>query len=250
MLKYYGTPITSKDNRVFKEMFTGERSCLIPFSDFRNIEIAKELSNNIIIDNGAFTTWGKEKRGDIHKVCWKTHWDKYYTFVDKHIEDIEMFFIPDVIDGTEEENDELIAKYFIRYIAEEKRKGVPIWHINESLERLERLVDNFDYIAFGSVGEYAQLGTPKWENKMDKAMRKVCDKEGCPKVKIHMLRCLDPKIFTRYPFYSGDSTSLAQNHSKKGWKNIAQGVEKYSSPKRYDFRDYYETTCLFGGEYD
>ena len=212
---------------------------------------AVEKCDKIIVDNGAFTLW--RKGGEID-------WDNYYDFIYKHIDDIEFFFIPDVIDGTEEENDILIAKYMDKhkkdydysipgYCGMNKliKKGVPIWHINESFERLERLMDNFSYIAIGSAGDFAQLGTPQWETQMDKAMRVICDSNGYPKVKIHMLRCLDPKIFTRYPFHSGDSTALAQNHSRDGWRQIVNRIEKYNSPYRYEFKKYYETKCLFEG---
>ena len=80
---------------------------------------------------------------------------------------------------------------------------------------------------------------------MNEVMKKVCDKDGYPKVKIHMLRCLNPDIFLLYPFYSGDSTGLAQNHSRDGWRKIVANIEKYNSPEKYTFRKYYETGSLF-----
>lgn len=231
VIKYYGTPLTP--NAVFDEVMP-TRNCLIPYPNPQNLKRAIDTCEKVIIDNGAFTLW--RKGGNID-------WNKYYAWVNKIINKIEFYFIPDVIDGTEEENDALIADYFKMGGI----KGVPIWHVNESLERLERLVDYFDYIAIGSAGEFAQLGTPQWESKMDKAMRKICDSDGYPKVKVHMLRCLNPKIFTRFPFYSGDSTSLAQNHKRDGHWNIVKRVEKHNSPKKYEFREFHETDCLFGG---
>lgn len=220
MIKYYGTPLSPV--KVFNEALTG-RNVLIPFPRPDNLKRAIDKCDKIIIDNGAFSIW--RKGGSID-------WDIYYNFVLELLDRIEIFFIPDVIDGTEEENDELIKDYIAMNIS----KGVPIWHVDESLERLERLADTFDYIAIGSAGEYAQLGTPQWHNKMDKAMRVLCDSGGYPKVKIHMLRCLNKRIFTQYPFYSGDSTALAQNHKRDGWENITERVEKYDSPKRYIFK--------------
>ncbi len=235
MLKYYGTPLTP--NSVFDEVMP-TRNSLIPFPNPQNLNRAILKCEKVIIDNGAFTLWNT-KKGE------KIDWNKYYAWIEPFIHNIEFFFIPDVIDGTEEENDALIVDYFKRYMNSIDRKGVPIWHVNESLERLERLMDTFDYIAIGSAGEYRQLGTPQWENKMDKAMRKICDEDGYPKVKVHMLRCLDPKIFTRFPFYSGDSTALAQNHSRDGWQHIVNRIERYDSPKKYEFRNFYEQKTLF-----
>ncbi len=230
MIKYYGTPLTP--NSVFDEVMPG-RCALIPYPNPQNLKRSIETCDKVIIDNGAFTIW--RKGGDID-------WNKYYAWMQPFKHNIEFFFIPDVIDGTEEQNDELISDYFKRG----ETNGVPIWHVNESFERLERLIDYFDYIAIGSAGEYSQLGTHKWFNQMDKAMRILCHSDGIPKVKIHMLRCLDPKIFTKFPFYSGDSTSLAQNHSRDGWVNIVNRIERYNSPKRYEFKKYYTTKCLFG----
>lgn len=230
MIKYYGTPITP--NRVFDEIFEHGRNCLIPFPNPQNLKRAIEKCNKIIVDNGAFTLWRKGGKID---------WNEYYDWLHPQLKEIEFYFIPDVIDGTEEENDNLIADYFING----REKGVPIWHINESFERLDRLINSFDYIAIGSAGEYSELGTRKWHKRMNEAMKVLCNKDGYPKVKIHMLRCLNPDIFIHYPFYSGDSTGLAQNHSRDGWRNIVNRIEKYNSPKKYTFKKYYETMNLF-----
>lgn len=251
MIKYYGTPITSKNGRVFSEAMPG-RNALVSFANRDDLKRAIKHCHKIILDNGAFSTWNNEKKGKIKKVNWAEHWKKFYVWVGKHISDIDYFFIPDVIDGTEEENDALIVEFFKKFrydgdrgIPPQVKKAIPIWHVNESLERLSRLATHFDYIAIGSAGEFAQLGTPQWHNKMDKAMRVICDANGYPRVKIHMLRCLDSKIFLQYPFYSGDSTTLAQNHKRDGWRNIVARIEKYDSPERYEFKTYYETPSLF-----
>lgn len=237
MIKYHGTPITPND--VFDKSMLG-KNCLIPFPNPANLKRAIKICDKVIVDNGAFTLW---RKGGV------IDWDKYYKWLDNFKENIEFYFIPDVIDGTEQENDELIEDYFMR----KQTKGVPIWHINESIERLKRLAEKFDYLAFGSAGEYAELGTDEWHEKMNEAMIEICDKDGKPKIKIHMLRCLNPVIFTRYPFFSGDSTNLAQNHSKynsskgtnDGWKILINRIEKYNSPEKYKFRKFYKQNSLF-----
>lgn len=232
MIKYHGTPITP--NKIFDEALLG-RNTLIPFPRPENLNRAVDICNKIIVDNGAFTIW--KKGGDID-------WNKYYEFLQNILEKIEFFFIPDVIDGTEEQNDSLISNFF-KCNNELKKKGVPVWHVNESFERLDKLINNFNYISIGSAGEYRDLGTEKWHKRMDEAMRILCSADGYPKVKIHMLRCLNPKIFTKYPFYSGDSTNLARNHSRDGWQSILNRIEKYNSPKKYIFKTYYDTPSLF-----
>jgi len=224
MIKYHGTPLSPIS--VFTSALQG-KNCLLPFPRPDNQKLANEICDKIILDNGAFTMWTKGKQPD---------WDKFYDWVDSS--NREFFFIPDVIGGTEKENDALLLGCGFD-------DGVPVWHVAESLDRLERLCSDYDYIAFGSSGEYQTLGTQHWHKRMDEAMRVVCDKDGVPLVKTHMLRCLDPKIFTLYPFHSGDSTNLARNHSRGGWKQIIERIEKYDSPKHYTFRKFYETASLF-----
>lgn len=245
MEKFHGTPITPKE--VFELSMIG-KNCLIPWFDPRDLFRALEICNKVIIDNSAYS---------IHNSGKKVNWNDFYEWIQPFKDKIEFFFIPDVIDGTEKENNLLINDYFNR----NEKKGVPVWHVDESIDRLEYLMSLFDYIAIGSSGEYWELNTYKWNRKMDLAMRTICDENGKPKVKIHMLRCLKHEIFLKYPFYSGDSTNLAQNHStynsiqrdsKKGilpsndgWKIVLRNTEKYNSPKKYKFRTFYTEGSLF-----
>jgi len=226
MIKYHGTPITPMS--VFEKAVTN-KNVLISFAHSGDLNRALKLCNKICLDNGAFSFWTKGKKVD---------WNKYYEWVESNYERIEFFIIPDVIDGTEEENDKLIKECKLS-------KGIPVWHIAESMDRLKRLMKDFDYICFGSSGEFGELGTEKWHKRMNEAMKIVCDESGKPKVKVHMLRCLDAKLFTQYPFYSGDSTNLARNHARDGWHNILKRIEPYFSPESYKFKTYYETGSLF-----
>ena len=225
MIKYHGTPVTPRN--IFFKALTN-RNALISFANPQDIKVAFENCNKVILDNGAFSMWTKKK---------KTDWNKYYDWVKEH-SNRDFYFIPDVIDGSEIENDALLKDNPFS-------DGVPIWHIAESFERLERLASDYDFIAFGSSGEYSELGTEKWHRRMNEAMRVVCNKDGEPQVKIHMLRCLNPKIFTKYPFYSGDSTNLARNHHRDGWENILNRIEKYNSPKIYNFKRIFNQGTLF-----
>lgn len=238
MIKYHGTPVTPK--KIFIKALTN-KNVLVSFANPQDLNIAINYCNKIILDNGAFTFWTKGKEID---------WENYYKWVCKNFDKIDYFFIPDVIDGTEEENDELIEKFFLKIrfgygFHHLYKKAIPVWHIHESFERLKRIMQEFNYIAFGSSGEYSILGTEEWHKRMNEAMKIVCDENGKPRVKIHMLRCLDAKIFTQYPFYSGDSTNLARNHSRDGWHQILNRIEKYNSPDRYKFKIFYETKNLF-----
>ena len=216
MVKYHGTPITPQT--VCADVLHG-RNALISWATPQDIGIAFANCEKVILDNGAFSFWGKDV---------KPNWDDYYKWVNLYRKR-EFFFIPDVIDGSEADNDALLKD-------NPYKDGVPVWHVAESLERLERLAADYEYIAFGSSGEFRKLGTQKWHDRMNEAMHVVCDRDGVPRIKIHMLRCLNPDLFLMYPFHSGDSTNLAQNHKRDTWQKILSRLERYNSPDRYSFR--------------
>lgn len=216
MIKYHGTPITPKE--IFYKAMPN-KNALISFAHPHDIDKAFANCSKVCLDNGAYSFWTKNKQ---------VNWNDYYKWVEQY-EKREFHIIPDVIDGTERENDLLLE-------TNELKKGIPVWHIAESLERLKRLCNKYEYVALGSSGEYQELGTIKWHERMNEAMRIICNTDGIPQTKIHMLRCLNPKIFTKYPFYSGDSTNLARNHSRDGWQQILERIEKYNSPTFYKFK--------------
>lgn len=227
MIKYHGTPMTNPFG-LLEKVSEYDVNFLVSWANKQDIKKIVKLGNNFILDNGAFTFWKKEK---------KVNWDKYYKWVEQYPQR-DNFFIPDVIDGTEKENDELLK-------TNPFSDGIPVWHIAESFDRLEKLANNYNYIAFGSSGEFSKLGTLKWHKRMNEAMKVICDENGKPTVKIHMLRCLDTRIFTQYPFYSGDSTNVARNSRDVAYQKILNNIEPYSSPVQYKFKTFLNQGSLF-----
>jgi hypothetical protein len=111
-----------------------------------------------------------------------------------------------VIDGDEAANDALLSEWPLP-----KWFGAPVWHLHESLDRLERLAAAYPRVCFGSSGEFASIGTAAWWGRMAQAMRVVCNDDGEPLCKLHGLRMLNPEVFTRFPFSSADSTNIGRN---------------------------------------
>jgi hypothetical protein len=150
--------------------------------------------------------------------------------------------IPDLIDGSEADNDALIADSDLK-----PRFGCPIWHLHESLNKLERLVWNWPRVALGSSGEFAEIGTFRWWSRMAEAMTVCCDREGFPLTRLHGLRMLDPQIVRSFPFASADSTNVARNIGlDQRWTGsytpineagravvIADRIEAVNSPHRW-----------------
>jgi hypothetical protein len=116
--------------------------------------------------------------------------------------------IPDVIDGSEADNDQLIWEAQLHL---PEWSLAPVWHLHERIGRLEELAMDNLRICFGSSGDYAEIGTASWWRRIGEAMKVVCDESGKPLVKLHGLRMLDPAVFTKIPFASADSTNIGRN---------------------------------------
>ena len=130
-----------------------------------------------------------------------------------------------MIDGDEKANDVLLTEWPWR--GTDQWIGAPVWHLHESLDRLEKLANKYPRICFGSSGQFAQIGTPAWWQQMAKAMDVICDESGRPICKIHGLRMLNPEIFTRFPFASADSTNIGQNIGiDSAWRGTYQPNNK------------------------
>lgn len=172
---------------------------MVSFEEPRQLAEAAEVCQSIVLDNGAFSAWRQKKLYDFYGYReWAELWLKHPA--------VEWCVIPDVIDGTEADNDDLVKAWDLP-----KALSVPVYHFHESLERLTWLVSEFPRVALGSSGQYADPGTPSWWGRMAEIMRTVCDADGMPRVKLHGLRMLDPVIFSHLPLASADSCNVARN---------------------------------------
>lgn len=200
MIHYHGTPIGG--SRQDAARFLIGRHALVSFYRPDDIPAVLECCQSFVLDNGAFSHW-KAGKGNID-------FDAYAEWVHQYHQHpgFDWCLIPDTIDGTEDENAELIQKWVGRNY---KAKGVPVWHLHESLEHLNWLVNKFEWVALGSSGQWAKPGTVAWWNRISEVMEICCDEFGRPKCKLHGLRMLDPNIFSRMPLSSADSTNAAVN---------------------------------------
>lgn len=178
--------------------FTGKHA-MVSFQRPDQIAEACQVCQAVVLDNGAFTAW---KSGEVHDFAGYVEFCRVWL---KHPA-VEWCVIPDVIDGSEYENDMMIREW--PYPA---AVSVPVFHMHESLPRLIRLMQSFPRVALGSSGEFAELQTPRWWTRMAEIMEVACDSDGMPKGKLHGLRMLDTGIFSRIPLASADSTNVARN---------------------------------------
>lgn len=198
-MHYHGTPIGG--TRVDAARFLMGRHALVPFFRQDDLPVVMECCQSFVLDNSAFSLW--KKGGDVP-------FAEYHAWVhslEGH-PGLDWCLIPDKIDGTEEDNVDLVTRW--------QREGfavlsVPVWHLHESLDWLAYLVDKFQIVALGSSGQWSQPGTKGWWQRMGEAMGVACNSVGRPRCKLHGLRMLDPAIFTRLPLASADSTNAAVN---------------------------------------
>lgn len=202
---YHGGPLWGGDE-LLKALYENS-GALVSFRRPEQLPKIAKLRCKIMLDNGAFSTWKATKENVSFN--WDAHWTNYYLWVWKWFTRIDYFIIPDVIEGTEEENDCLISRC-PKFM---KSKAIPVWHSNEGLERLGRLCDEFDYIAVGCCGESGKIRSPAWVERMD-AIFNFLYVENNYNTKLHGLRMLDGRALSKYPFVSADSTNVAINTPK------------------------------------
>lgn len=199
MIHYHGTPIGGSRQDVAR--FLMGRHALVPFPRQDDVGIVAEVCQSFVFDNGAFSIWRKGGKLDVEGYArWCEQWHRHPGF--------DWALIPDVIEGSEEDNDALLRDWPAHIF------GVPVWHINESIERLQRLCKEYRTVALGSGGKWSVPGANAWWERMAEAMDAICD-NGRPPVRLHGLRMLAPKVFTRLPLSSADSTNAAVNAGSK-----------------------------------
>ncbi|MDZ4345723.1 MAG: hypothetical protein U1E51_25190 [Candidatus Binatia bacterium] len=199
LIFYHGTPLGGPS--ADKARALQGRHALIPFTDTRDIGIAAEVCQSFVLDNGAFSVW---KRGEVLDVpgyiAWCYEWHRHPGF--------DWALIPDVIEGNEDDNDALLEAWPTDI------RGVPVWHMHESIDRLTRLANEYETVALGSSGHWPTPGEANWWNRMADVMEAICDDGGRPPCRLHGLRMLDPDIFTRLPLSSADSVNAGLNNNR------------------------------------
>ena len=100
-----------------------------------------------------------------------------------------------------------------------RSKGTPVWHMDGPLDRLGRLLDRFDCVCLGWIGEFdpvigairpeqRAVGCDAYHRRMEDVSRFL----GNDWPPLHMMR--GTLVAQEYPFLRADSTALAQN----GWR--------------------------------
>ncbi len=244
MIPYHGTPLGGKRGEASD--FFRNRHALVPWVNDEDIGIVAETCRSFCLDNGAFSAWTSGEP--------ITDWSGYYDWTAEWMRHpgFDFAIIPDIIDGDEDANDAMLAEWpHGKYI------GCPVWHLHESIERLQQLCREWPRVALGSSGEWPDPGKPNWVRRMDVAMGAICD-DGRPPCKLHGLRMLNPAVFYRLPLASADSTNAAQNASRQSqqWqcsvmsarRLIAERPESHNSAGRWKPRQESPALAFMGAD--
>jgi len=196
LIHYHGGPITPE--RSAFSIWKG-RHAFISFAHPEQIGIASLVCQSFALDNGAFSFWKSKK---------EVRWEDYYQWVDKwsHHPACDWAVIPDVIEGSEKENDALVRQWPL------KGFGVPVFHLNESFDRLSRLIGlGFTRIALGSSGEYDVSMVKKCLKRLFQIFEHINKHHPKEHLRFHGMRMLNRQIITAVPLASADSTTVARN---------------------------------------
>lgn len=196
MIHYHGGPITP-DTCALK-VWTA-RHAFVSFAATQQMGLASAVTQSFALDNGAFSFW---------KTGQEVRWDDYYQWVGlwRTHPGFDFAVVPDVIEGTEEENDALAAEW-----PYPRHQGAVVWHINETFERLQRLASEWPRVCIGSSGDWDVNRPKKFLERAVPAIASICGPDGRPVCKLHGLRMLNPAIFSALPLSSADSTNVARN---------------------------------------
>jgi hypothetical protein len=212
VIHYHGGPITPATCalRAWRA-----RHAFISYFAPRQITLAAEVCQSFALDNGAFSFW---------KAKCVPQWEGYYEWALQWLQHpgCDFALVPDVIEGTEEENDALAAKWRIP-----RHQSAVVWHTNESIDRLLRLAQAWPRVCIGSSGQYDVSKPAAFLARMREVLPAILTAEGYPICKLHGLRMLNPTIFSQIPLASADSTNVARNIGiDKAWRGTYQPATK------------------------
>ena len=130
MIHYHGLPITPA---TVANYAVQAGHAFVSFAHPDQVGTAIEVCQSFALDNGAFSAW---KSGKPIK-----DWTQFYDWALnlKKVPSCDFAVIPDIIDGTESDNDALLKDCPLPHWF-----GSPVWHLHESLERLEQLANTYN----------------------------------------------------------------------------------------------------------
>ena len=156
------------------------------------INLLKKISNNILIDSGAFTLFSSKKKHDFEE-----YFNNYLNYIKKHTSNdlIKGFFELD-IDSIIGYDEVLSLREKLTNVSD---KIIPVYHKRLGVEEFKKMVAEYDYVSVGGIvsKEIHPSELPPFV--------KYAHKHN---TKIHALGITSPKYLKKIPFDSVDSSSV------------------------------------------
>jgi hypothetical protein len=195
MLRFHGTPLTPRSELL---KMAGKHFC-VSYANPGDADWCMDHGQSVLWDNGQFSAFTQGKPFDE---------PGFIAWVEPRLGHPHWAVIPDVIDGTEAQQREMIARWpFGKWL------GAPVWHLGLSIDWLLELAAEWPRICWGSSAQYWQVGSPLWCRRADEAFNAMEQRGLRPWV--HMLRGL-ALCGDQWPFASADSVNVARNFKNKG----------------------------------
>ena len=140
-IHYHGTPITP---HVAAYQLAGRHFC-VSFARPDNVKLAHDTGQTVMLDNGAFSAKTRGHEFDL---------PGFYKWVEPILAHPHWAVVPDVIDGSVEQQRGMVATWPFR-----KEFGIPVWHLGLPIDYLLELCDQWGRVCFGSAGAYWDVGS-------------------------------------------------------------------------------------------
>lgn len=192
MMHYHGTPITPRASLL---KMSGRMFC-VSYAAPQDLATCLQIGQSVMFDNGAFSA---KTRGFTFDV------DGFYKWVEPNLGHPHWAVVPDVIDGTVDEQRIMQKSWPFR-----KDLGIPVWHLGLPIDFLLEICDAWGRVCLGSAGQYWQIESPTWRGRMDEVFNALTKTFGTLPF-THGLRMLSQSK-GQWPLSSADSTNVARNH--------------------------------------
>jgi len=216
MIHYHGTPLTPRSELM---KMAGKHFC-VSFAAPGDADVCAQIGQSVMYDNGAFSAFTKGKEFDTFS---------YYEWVGPRIGHPHWAIIPDVIDGSVDDQRDRVGKWpFPASIS------APVWHMGLPIDYLLELADEWPRICFGSTAQYWQVGSDDWARRADEAFNALA-KRHTYLPWIHMLRGLS-LCGDQWPFASADSVNVARNfkdHPRICPERMARRIDAVQCPIKW-----------------
>ena len=197
MIHYHGTPISPRSQL---ERMAGRHFC-VSYAHPQDLKTCLRIGQSVMFDNGAYSAYTKGRELD---------YDGYCDWLESILSPPHWCVIPDVIDGTIEQQYGMLVKWPRNTLGYDNTAAV--FHIGMDIKHLWFLLNAYPKVCLGSSGEYWKVGSEKWIGRMDFIFNQIMKKHRIMPW-IHGLRMLG-QLDGGWPFASADSTNVAQNFKR------------------------------------